>query len=108
LHDLRDVRVGPAGIPDWGVRFRLVGDGSLPTGLRQLVTGMRNAISHNHLEFDTDGINISGVSFEERSRASDYRDRVWQVSYDLSGLHAFLARLTTEVEEACQRRASRA
>ncbi len=50
LNDMRQVTVSREGIPAWGLRFRLEGRGRLPTQLRPLFIGLRNAICHSQLD----------------------------------------------------------
>jgi hypothetical protein len=100
LNQLRQVHVAPTGIPAWSVYFRLEPvEGKLPTELRPFLQRLRNSVAHLSLEFVSNGAEISGVGFVQRSR--DRTELLWRAFFDLAQLRKFLACLTDEVERAC-------
>jgi HEPN family protein len=108
LSELQQLDVTPTGIPDWRATFRLVqAEGEPPTELRPFIDGLRNSVADGSLDFETDGVEITGVTFVQKSRDKPRRT-LWRASFALDELRFFLEHFIAQIETACARRTKRA
>lgn len=108
LNELQQLHVTPTGIPDWRAAFRLVqAEEEPPTELRPFIDGLRNSVAHGSLDFETDGLEITGVTFVQKSRDKPRRI-LWRASFELDELRIFLEHFIAQIETACARRTKRA
>jgi HEPN pEK499 p136 len=119
--------VSPTGIREWDVSFllqpathrhhRSLDSDGLPTDLRVLVNGLRNAVAHYALKFGVEDKGIASVVFQVRPwDREEPPSPPWDATFTISELLAFVQRLADAIEQVQEearlqrisRRASRA
>jgi hypothetical protein len=99
--------VEPRGIPEWNLKFHLSpGELEVPTTIRQLMRGLRNAVAHYRLSFLTQKNEIVGITFEAPAGRAANSPINWRAEFDLDAVRAFALRLADELEKASYRLAA--